>query len=407
MTPTDVDSLTLASMRARSLTLIGTPSSSAQQLVITVLDPSNKVVATATAAAAGQNTVIENAAAATTGNYTIQIKDAGGSLGLYSIQAYLNSYVKQGTSNLSIGTAQDISGSSYVLGTGNADRLAVVGSLPTGRLQTGDVFVASRGVTNGESSILEINEAGKVVQTIPDQRPALGSPSAGLSFSPYNNKLYVGVTTSDPFSNGLNQVTGELAGVRSRRPASRSARSACRRTSGSTAIPSFYYFYPYAFTPAADGTFWVSQPNSNNIIHIDGSGNVLATYSTGNVQPYSPSVRADGQVYFTGYGPTTASLLAQSGEREHLALRQSAAAPVQRHRRLRAASGRPITTMGPSGSTTRAICCKPSGTLGRIQAQDDGSGNVWVSELRLRRCVPVRRLRQPAAGNSRHRMRRG
>ena len=30
--------------------------------------------------------------------------DVGGALGTYNIQAYLNSYVKQGTSNLSIGS---------------------------------------------------------------------------------------------------------------------------------------------------------------------------------------------------------------------------------------------------------------------------------------------------------------
>ncbi len=63
--------------------------------------------------------------------YKIQISDAGGNLGLYSVQAYLNAYVKTGTSNISIGTAQDISGSSYLLGPGDADRLGVVGSLPT------------------------------------------------------------------------------------------------------------------------------------------------------------------------------------------------------------------------------------------------------------------------------------
>ncbi len=88
--------------------------------------------------------VLETVPIATTGTYTIQISDAGGALGVYAIQAYLNSYVKQGTSNITIGTATDISSSSYILGPGNADRLAVVGSLPAGRAHTGDAFVSAR-----------------------------------------------------------------------------------------------------------------------------------------------------------------------------------------------------------------------------------------------------------------------
>ena len=28
-------------------------------------------------------------------------------------------------------------------------------------------------------------------------------------------------------------------------------------------------YYPYGFSIASDGTFWISQPNSQNIIHVD------------------------------------------------------------------------------------------------------------------------------------------
>ena len=63
------------------------------------------MIATATAAARDENVVLETVPIATTGTYTIQISDAGGSPGLYSVQAYLNSYLKQGTSNFTIGTA--------------------------------------------------------------------------------------------------------------------------------------------------------------------------------------------------------------------------------------------------------------------------------------------------------------
>ena len=144
VTPTDVDNLTVNLDPGQTLTVIGTPSTPGLQLVITVLDPGGNVVGTATAPAPGQDAVLETVPVATGGVYTIQVSDAGGNLGLYSVQAYLNSYVKTGTSNVSIGTAQDISGSSYFLGPGNADRLAVVGQpLPVGP-SFGDALVVEQ-----------------------------------------------------------------------------------------------------------------------------------------------------------------------------------------------------------------------------------------------------------------------
>jgi hypothetical protein len=75
---------------------------------------------------------LETVPVATTGTYEIHISDAGGALGTYNIQAYLNTYLKQGGSNVSIGTALDLSSSSYLLGPGNADRLAVLYDAPGG-----------------------------------------------------------------------------------------------------------------------------------------------------------------------------------------------------------------------------------------------------------------------------------
>ena len=61
----------------------------------------------------------------TTGTYTIEIvSDQNGNNGQYTIQATLNAFVKQGTSNDTIGTAQDLTGTSFGLGHGGADRLA-------------------------------------------------------------------------------------------------------------------------------------------------------------------------------------------------------------------------------------------------------------------------------------------
>ena len=104
-------------------------------------------------------------------------------------------------SNLSIPTAQDLTSSSYLLGPGNADRLAAVGSLPTGVLHVGDVFVSSRYYgfyfsAQTISDILRVNSAG------PDRRRSsrLATTrtcrSSGVELDPVNNMLYAAVTTS-------------------------------------------------------------------------------------------------------------------------------------------------------------------------------------------------------------------
>src|SRR5271157_4599186 len=92
-TSTDVNCLSLALNAGGTLTLVGTPTTSALQLSVSIIAPDGStVVASATAPAAGKNVVIETAPVATTGTYEIKISDAGGNLGLYSIQAYLNTY---------------------------------------------------------------------------------------------------------------------------------------------------------------------------------------------------------------------------------------------------------------------------------------------------------------------------
>ena len=39
-------------------------------------------------------------------------------------------------------------------------------------------------------------------------------------------------------------------------------------------------YYPYGFSIASDGSFWIPQPNSQNIIHLDSNYNEIASYST-------------------------------------------------------------------------------------------------------------------------------
>ncbi len=374
-TSTDVNSLTLALNAGESLTLIGTPSAANQQLVITVLNPGGTTVATATALAPGQNVVIENAPAATTGTYTIQISDSSGNLGLYSIQAYLNSYVKQGTSNDTIGTAQNINPSSYTLSSGS-NRLGLVGSLPAGTLQPGDAFVVSQGTYfTGTSNILVINEAGQVINTIPinlNYSYTVGE----VKLSPYNNELYVGLTTSNPFVVPTQEITGELLELD---PVTGKLLNTINLPADPwiNGNPNFYYFYPFAFDAATDGTFWISQPDSNNIIHVDGSGNVLASYSTGSILPYSPTVRPDGEVYFTSNTPNAIFLLDPNTGN----ISQFASQPNPQFSNLAGTGGlwsadfyNGAQRFDSSGNLLQSV-----GYYGSTQAQNDPSGNVWVS----------------------------
>jgi protocatechuate 3,4-dioxygenase beta subunit len=293
VTPSDVDSVTISLNAGETLTVVGAPTTSTLQLVVTVLDPSNNSIGTATAAAQGSNVTLETVPVATTGSYTIQVSDANGNLGLYGIQLYLNSYLKVGTSNLSIATATDISGSSFVLGPGNADRLAVVGSLPAHVIHNGDAFVAASFL----NEILEVNGQGQVTMVIPVPQAATYNSLAGIVLDPIDNMLYAGVTTS-LFSSS---VSGELVKIDP-------LTGAIVGTIALPPDPSVLYnnqYYPFGFSVAPDGSFWIAQSNSGNIIHVDSGGNLLDTFSTGNISPDSATINAAGNVYFTGFAPAT------------------------------------------------------------------------------------------------------
>jgi hypothetical protein len=298
-TSTDVDDLTLALNAGETLTLIGTPTTSALQLTITVYDASNNVIATSTAPAAGANAVLETIPIPSTGTYKIGISDANGNTGLYSIQAYLNSYVKQGTSNLSIPTATDISGSSYILGPGNADRLGVVGSLPTDVITPGTVYVSSRyyGFFNPVptvSDVLRIDANGQITGVFGVNNDPYLSLS-GVQLDPVNNMLYAAVTTS--FNGSGGPGSGSVDGALLEFDPLTGQQVATIPLPTDNANNSWYY--PYGFSIAPDGSFWLPQTNSGNIIHLDSSYNLIGSYSAGGYLPESASVGTDGNVYFS------------------------------------------------------------------------------------------------------------
>ncbi len=348
-----------------------------------MLDPSNNAIASATAPGQGANAVIETAPVTSTGTYTIAISDANGNLGLYSIQAYLNSYVKQGTSNDTIATAQDISGSSYLLGSGDADRLAVVGSLPANVLNVGDVYVSGRYYGYYESApapsdILRVNAEGQIVQVIPiSYDPYLSL--AGVELDPANNMLYAAVTTSfngygGPGSGSVNGELLEFNPITGQQVAT-------------ITLPvdnsNYYWYYPYGFSIAPDGSFWIAQPNSENIIHLDPSYNEIGSYSTAGITPESASIGTDGNVYFTGLnGPNGSNIYELNTTTGVVSYHSFSPEPD-------------LTSTAPNGagiwsgdfeagailSDYNGNNIEQTGYYGTNQAQTDENGNVWTANL--------------------------
>ena len=298
VTSSDVNTLTVNLNAGETLSLVGTAIDPNLQLSITLLDPNGNAVATATAASPGVTALIQTAAISLTGLYSIQISGYSGSLGRYSIKAYLNTFVEESNSNESLATAEDLSSSSYALGTSGADRLAVVGTLFNAP-KVGDVYVSSRyyGYFNGRpeiSDILRVDQQGNIVQVI----PVVDGILSGVMLDPLNNMLYAAVTTSwnpgsvDGALLEFDPTTGQQVAT--------------------IPLPSDPandgYFYPYGFGIAPDGSFWIPQPNSSNILHLDAGYSVLSSYSTGVSLPESASVGADGNIYFSGGGYGTSQV---------------------------------------------------------------------------------------------------
>ncbi len=105
---------------------------------------------------------------------------------------------------------------------------------------------------------------------------------------------------------------------------------------------------------------------------------VLATYSTDGILPYSPSVRADGQVYFTSNTPNELFLLnPNTGNISDFAFQ-----PSPNFTSIAGTGGvwsadyyYGAQRFDDSGNLLQTV-----GYYGSTQAQNDPSGNIWVSD---------------------------
>ena len=164
----DTDSFTLNLDAGQTLTLVAS-GSGALRPTIELLNPSNVMIASATAAAAGQDAVVQTVSVAVSGTYTMRVSGAASSIGGYTLTAILNAAVENedhfGPTNDTIATAQNIDPSFISLGTATSSRGAVTGRLPSATgtdfysftLAAGDnasIVVARPGTGSGETIAL-------------------------------------------------------------------------------------------------------------------------------------------------------------------------------------------------------------------------------------------------------------
>jgi hypothetical protein len=127
----DVDARSLTVDDGQTITVVVDPDATLRP-TIELRDPSDVVIGTAQAAAAGQDAVLQTVATTGAGMYTVMIGGVADSTGEFSVELILNAAVEEethdGPANDEAATAQDIDASFISLGVGSAGRAAVVGT---------------------------------------------------------------------------------------------------------------------------------------------------------------------------------------------------------------------------------------------------------------------------------------
>ena len=132
MTASDTDGFTIALDAGQILTVLTDPSAGLQPSV-ELRDPSNNVVATATAAGAGQDAVIQAYPIAAPGVFTITVSGAGATTGTYTLRPIINAVLEAENHN---GPANDLRAASqnldaaFILPGGPVATAAVLGATP-------------------------------------------------------------------------------------------------------------------------------------------------------------------------------------------------------------------------------------------------------------------------------------
>ena len=170
-------SFTLDVNGGQTITISALPAAGLQP-TIELRDPSNTVIGSATAFAAGQEVVLQTAPAINTGVYTITIGGANNTTGTFHVRAALNAMfegeAQGGSSNDTLATAQDLSPSAIALRPAAA-RMAVLGEVDSNEY--------SLIVTRNANFELESNDTAATAQTLGGSGVVLGAIGNGVAGS--------------------------------------------------------------------------------------------------------------------------------------------------------------------------------------------------------------------------------
>ncbi len=127
----DTDSYTIDLGDGQTITIVVDPDATLQPFV-ELHDPSSILIGSDTAGTPGEDVVIQTIATTGPGTYTVTIGGAGGTTGVYTARVILNAAVEMeehdGPANDDFSSAQDINDSFITLGSGLAQRGAVLGA---------------------------------------------------------------------------------------------------------------------------------------------------------------------------------------------------------------------------------------------------------------------------------------
>jgi hypothetical protein len=291
----DTDTFTLQLDPGQTITVIVQPIDPSLQPMVTL--NGNGFGSGATAPAPNKAAVIQTVqtAGALWGNtapmtYKITVGGAAKTTGHYNVVVVLNAAAEleeyDGPSDDSRATAQSLEGSFITLDSTAQvpQRGAVFGNIKPG-IQAGDAWVSVRSFGFFGGNVVRYNANGDLVQTIDNPAFANGVIS-DIELGPGEN-VYVALCTdfTSPTVKGAIlkfDLNGKLL--------------------ANIPVPddpaNIGYLYPFGFDVAPDGTLWVAQLNAGNVVHLDATGNLIASYGVG-LQPQDVSVNPSGKVFIS------------------------------------------------------------------------------------------------------------
>ena len=274
----DTETYTLAVDPGQTISVLVTANSPGLQPTVTVFDPSNTNLGTATAAVAGQNALLQTVATTTGGTYSIAVGGANSTTGSFTVRVTLNAALENegilaSASNNTLATAQDINSSFVTLATpqASASRGAVLG-------QTDNAGYTAAGV----SSTFEPITTGTLITGLQNADDNSVSIPVGFSF-PFYGTNNTSICVS---SNGLLTFGS-----------GNSAYSNADLTSNpSQAAIAPYWDDLYVHSPSGNVYYQVSGTGSNQHLTIEWYN--VQYYYTSSPITFEAQLYADGRIQF-------------------------------------------------------------------------------------------------------------